>query len=573
MNTIKSLPFGLLVVLAMSCSKEKDSSITTDPEFSASTLSELNVSPTFNWSSSVKGKFTVVVEAPSGLHTEGNAIELQDSEGNILETSTIVNGEANFYLSAPQDMKAFYAYYPYTQQRIELNPSKNSTTLSLEKIEFASDLNNEFFVTSKSASRKSVTSSNMVVEGDFENANLLIDNSSYTTLRQIGAWYSHNNSGAIATIGGSKVFTSSSTTQDGKIFQSFSIGGDQYFDFSYEFGGNAGFYVLFFDASKRYVGHTRVTISGSQASANFLAPDHVKFIQIYGFAGNNEWLDNVSLSEVPETDSDNDGVVDRKDNYPNDPQRAYASYFPQVGRQILAFEDLWPYNGDNDFNDVVLSNHIEFSKNSNNEFVDAKISVTINALGAGLNNGVGLALYDGNKVPFNSQIVSAITYQSASGIGELDPEVLNGLIVTENLFDAIGDYYTNTGSGPSSAPKTIEFTIQFVPGVVNVDFVPDFYIFKTEERGKEIHLPGFLGTEAANTAIYNTGDDVNGTYKNSKGLPWALEIIYPYSLHFKHPLEKFDIVAAYPQFGAWASSNGTKYKGWMLYPDNSKVFQ
>lgn len=573
MNTIKSLPFGLLVVLAMSCSKEKDSSITTDPEFSASTLSELNVSPTFNWSSSVKGKFTVVVEAPSGLHTEGNAIELQDSEGNILETSTIVNGEANFYLSAPQDMKAFYAYYPYTQQRIELNLTKNSTTLSLEKIEFASDLNNEFFVTSKSASRKSVTSSNMVVEGDFENANLLIDNSSYTTLRQIGAWYSHNNSGTIATIGGSKVFTSSSTTQDGKIFQSFSIGGDQYFDFSYEFGGNAGFYVLFFDASKRYVGHTRVTISGSQASANFLAPDHVKFIQIYGFAGNNEWLDNVSLSEVPETDSDNDGVVDRKDNYPNDPLRAYASYFPQVGQQILAFEDLWPYNGDNDFNDVVLANHIEYSRNSSNELVDAKISVTINALGAGLKNGVGLALYGANKIPFNSQIVSSITYRSGSKVGQIDPDVLNGFIVTNNLFEAIGNYYTNTGAGPAAAPKTLEFTIEFKQGVGNPTIIPDFYIFRTDDRGKEVHLPGFMGTEGANAAYYNTGHDVNGTYKNENGLPWAIEIIYPYSLHFKHPLEKIDVVDAYPQFKAWASSNGTKYKGWMLYPNNSKVFQ
>lgn len=573
MNTIKSLPLGLLVVLAMSCSKEKDSSISTDPEFSASSFSELNVSPTFDWSSSVKGAITVVVEAPSGLYTEGNSIELQDSEGNILDRSTIANGEASFYISTPQEVDGLYAYYPYTQQRVELDPDKSSAVLTLEQIDFESDLNNDFFVVSKSATRKSVTSSNMVIQGDFENANLLLDNSSYTTLRQIGAWYSHNNSGTIATMSGSKVFTSSSTSQDGKIFQSFSIGGDQYFDFSYEFGGNAGFYVLFFDGSKRYVGHTRVTISGNQANANFLAPDHVKYIQIYGFAGSNEWLDNVSLSEIPETDSDNDGVVDRKDNYPNDPQRAYASYFPQVGEQILAFEDLWPYNGDNDFNDAVLANHIEFSLNANKELVDAKISVTINALGAGLKNGVGLAFYDKNKIPFNSQIISSVSYRSESNVGQIDPDVLNGFIVTNNLLEAIGNYYTNTGNGPTSAPKTLEFTIEFKQGVGNLTIIPDFYIFRTDDRGKEIHLPGFRGTEGANTAYYNTGHDVNGTYRNAKGLPWAIEIIYPYSLHFKHPLEKIDIVDAYPQFKAWASSNGTKYKGWMLYPDNSKVFQ
>lgn len=573
MNTIKSLPLGLLVVLAMSCSKDKDASTSIDPEFAANSFSELTVSPNFNWSSSVKGSFTVSVEAPNSLYTEGNIIELQDAEGNVLERSTISNGEANFYLSAPQATEGLYAYYPYTQQKVAIDAEKTSTTLSLDEINLEAGLSNEFFITAKSAGRKATAATNMVIEGDFESANLLYNNSSYTTLRQIGAWYSHNNSGTIATMSGSKVFTSSNTSQDGKIFQSFSIGGDQYFDFSYEFGGNAGFYVLFFDGSKRYVGHTRVNISGNQASANFLAPENVKFIQIYGFAGSSEWLDNVSLSEVPETDTDNDGVVDRKDNYPNDPLRAYASYFPQVGQQILAFEDLWPYNGDNDFNDVVLANHIEYSRNSSNELVDAKISVTINALGAGLKNGVGLALYGANKIPFNSQIVSSITYRSGSKVGQIDPDVLNGFIVTNNLFEAIGNYYTNTGAGPAAAPKTLEFTIEFKQGVGNPTIIPDFYIFRTDDRGKEVHLPGFMGTEGANTAYYNTGHDVNGTYKNENGLPWAIEIIYPYSLHFKHPLEKIDVVDAYPQFKAWASSNGTKYKGWMLYPNNSKVFQ
>ena len=557
----------------VACNKDKDNS-SEDPSFSGTSLSDLNISQQFSWSSSIKGNFTVIVDAPSNMHVENQIVELQNETGNTIQASTIVDGQAYFNIAVPQQYEKLFVYYPNTQEKVALNTSKSSTTLTLKSVDLDSGLNSELFITEKSAMRKSTSAgSNLVVDGDFENATLLSDNSGYTALRQIGAWYAKGNTGVISTMSGSKVFTSTSTLQNGKILQSFSVNGGQFFDFKYEYGGNAGFYVLFFDAAQRYVGHSRVSVNAGQASAYFLAPEKVSYIQLYGFAGNNEWLDNVTLTEVQEADSDNDGVSDRKDNYPNDPLRAYASYFPTVGKQILAFEDLWPHNGDNDFNDVVLANHIEFSKNSNYDLVDARIKVTINALGAGLANGVGLVLLDESKTPINTEVISSITFRNGSTVGQLDPDVENGIIITNDLFSSVKPYYTNTGSGPSAAPQTLELVVSFKPSAGDLTFTPDFYLFRTKDRGKEIHLPGFTGTSAANTAYYGTGHDVNGTYRNSKGLPWAIEVIYPNSLHFYHPLEKVEVTEAFPQFRAWIQSNGTNYQGWMLYPDFSKVFK
>ena len=54
-------------------------------------------------------------------------------------------------------------------------------------------------------------------------------------------------------------------------------------------------------------------------------------------------------------DKDDDGVSDDSDDYPDDETKAFNNYYTaknQVG--TLAFEDLWPYKGDYDFNELLF---------------------------------------------------------------------------------------------------------------------------------------------------------------------------------------------------------------------------
>lgn len=574
MRTIKLLSIASLAALAIACSKEKDTAI-EDPNSSATSFSQLNISKSFNWSSSVKGNITITLDAPQSLYTEGQTIEIVDGEGNTLQASVVSSGQASFNISVPAAYDDLYAYYPNTQDKVKINLNKRSTTLSIEAIDFSSGLDNNFFQTTKAGRKSTATGgTELIIDGGFENSSLPLDNNSITQTRSFGAWYKYNNASTITSVNGTKVFTSNVSGNTAAVLQSLGIAGDHMYNFSYNYSGEAGFYILFFDQNKNYIGHSRVNVSNNgTATSTFLASNQVHFVQFYGFAGINDWLDNASLTQVVEADTDGDGVIDRKDFYPNDPNKTYATMFPTVGRQIMAFEDLWPHKGDYDFNDFVLSNHIEFGYDKDHNLVDATVRVQINAIGASISHGVGLHLLDENNNPFNNNIISGITMINGNTVTQLDANVKNGVVVMNNVFKSLKTYYSNTGKGPSGEPEEFIFNIQFASGIGSINITPDFYIFRTEERGREIHLSGFSGTEAANTALYNTGDDVNGTYKSANGLPWAIEVIYPLSLYYKHPLEKIDVLAAYPRLSTWATSNGLTEKNWMLYPVSGLVYE
>ncbi len=55
-------------------------------------------------------------------------------------------------------------------------------------------------------------------------------------------------------------------------------------------------------------------------------------------------------------DTDGDGVDDENDAYPTDPDRSTDQYLPSENTYgTMAFEDLWPSEGDYDFNDMVVN--------------------------------------------------------------------------------------------------------------------------------------------------------------------------------------------------------------------------
>lgn len=285
-----------------------------------------------------------------------------------------------------------------------------------------------------------------------------------------------------------------------------------------------------------------------------------------------------SPEELPQQDSDNDGVIDELDDYPNDADVAFDVYTPSaLGMGTLAYEDLWPLQGDYDFNDLVMGYRFINVMNSSNLSVRLEIELTLRAIGAANHSGFGI------EFPFNKNDVSTVSGSHING--NLINLAGNGLeagqskavvIVFNDAFDhmapQLGEEFVNTRDTESIAESvTFNMIIQFVSPIdasemSEAPFNP--FIFSSYERGKEIHLSGKTPTELAGTTYFGTADDdtnvaFNKYYQGTNNMPWAINVIHS----FRYPTEKSRIDQAYNKFIDWGTSNGTSYNDW--YGDNS----
>lgn len=285
-------------------------------------------------------------------------------------------------------------------------------------------------------------------------------------------------------------------------------------------------------------------------------------------------------------DTDKDGVGDSRDEYPNDPAKAFNNYYPSknaVG--TLAFEDLWPNKGDYDFNDLVVDYNFNQITNADNNVVEIEAALTVRAIGASLRNGFAIQL---NTLPEN--IASVTGQQLTSGVFKT---ASNG---TENnqqkavvpIFDDAFKVLNYTGSivntvsgGAYVTPKTLNVTIKLknpvaLSGFGTAPYNP--FIVIGGERGREVHLPGSAPTTLADKSLFGTGDDntilsIQKYYMSDKYLPWAINI----PQKFDYPIEKQDITKTYLMFNPWAVSHGFNYMDWYTsktgYRDDGKLYK
>lgn len=115
-------------------------------------------------------------------------------------------------------------------------------------------------------------------------------------------------------------------------------------------------------------------------------------------------------------DTDGDGIIDRDDTYPNDPTRASTFRYPAEGYYTISFEDLYPNQGDADFNDYNIRAVFEEDWNAKGEVARIRANFTHVAKGAGYNHTLHLTIpqiaassysltrygYDGSTVEYNS---------------------------------------------------------------------------------------------------------------------------------------------------------------------------
>lgn len=283
-----------------------------------------------------------------------------------------------------------------------------------------------------------------------------------------------------------------------------------------------------------------------------------------------EAIDNGNLPTIGSTnnDQDNDGVDDNSDEYPTDPNRAFNQYYPDAHNfASLAFEDLWPSQGDYDFNDLVLDQQFRFITSANNMIQDIEIKLVVRHIGASYHNGFGISL----PIP-ESDINSITGYNITDGLVSLNAKGLENnqskavLMAFDDAFDNLEDTLT----------LNISLTKPYNLSQFNQEGTNPF-LFVNATRGREVHLTNKAPTDLADNQYFGIKDDIsapeNGVYyRSNANYPWAIEI----NKNYMAPKEKVNIEEAYKHFADWVNTNGTTYKDWFSkatsdYRDFSKV--
>lgn len=276
----------------------------------------------------------------------------------------------------------------------------------------------------------------------------------------------------------------------------------------------------------------------------------------FGRAINDLTTFRVYSDNIDETDTDGDGILDQDDAFPDDAEAAFEFFTPsKYGKGTIAFEDLWPSNGDYDFNDAALSYQAIAVLNADNKAVRLDFICNIKANGAGFTNGIGFEI---------------------EGVDPSQIESVSGTVFTQNFINL----NTNgTEAGQENAVIILAddvdnilnettISVRFVNPISTSDLgVAPFnpFLIVNKVREKEIHLPYMSVTSLGNKSVEFNGvnKDSDGNFVSENGFPWAISIIHD----FKVPKEKIDVTEAYNYFRTWAESGGSEYQDW--YKDSS----
>ena len=293
---------------------------------------------------------------------------------------------------------------------------------------------------------------------------------------------------------------------------------------------------------------------------------------------------------APPNDSDADGVPDALDNYPNDPTRAFDNFYPSKNVfGSFAFEDLWPYEGDYDMNDLVVDYRFNLITNAQNYVVDINPQLYVRAAGAGYSNGFGLQL-DGllpGQVKSVTGCSSRNTIISVASNG-VENNQNKAVIIPFDDFNQVihfpagsAGFYNTTPSNPKGYGDTLKVNIHLTtPLSLSIVGSPPYnpFLIQNMKRGVEIHLADHLPSSLADISMFGTGHDNSNQaagryYKTTANLPWALDI----PVKFDYPAEKIPIIQTYLHFPAWAQSSGSQFTDWYTntsgYRTTSNIYQ
>lgn len=280
---------------------------------------------------------------------------------------------------------------------------------------------------------------------------------------------------------------------------------------------------------------------------------------------------NVNPMDHP-IDADHDGVNDTYDDFPNDPTRAYVTYYPSAtGMGTHSFEDNWPYLGDYDMNDLVVNYRYQLISNALNQPLEMNAKYVLRASGASFKNGFGV------EFPFASSLVrsvagSLVTNNNVVTIGTNGCEsgqtkaVIIPFDDAYKAMNASGNFINTYPGLPVLTRDTISMDIKFTRALTLQEFgsAPfNPFIIIDHIRGREAHMAGYTPTSKMDTRYFGMGADNSipsqgRYYKTAAQLPWGID----FSENFDYPAEGKSINAVFLKFQSWAQTAGTSEKGW-----------
>jgi len=217
-------------------------------------------------------------------------------------------------------------------------------------------------------------------------------------------------------------------------------------------------------------------------------------------------------------------------------QATQMNEYPGDGKYYFAlFEDLYPSQGDYDFNDIIIKSKLKLEQSDN--FVQGVVISELFNKGGSLPVEIGLMFYE---------VHDEKTYVRIPN---------ENITVNGNQLE---------GKDPWSMPYAklgkeweIKFGFKTEAKVVWIAY----HIVVVREEGKtrqEILTGGFAKTEVEKFTI------PVDHFLTKKGFPWGLEIT---AKDFAIPNEKKFFLDAYPEFQKWVESGGEAAQNWYENPN------
>ncbi|MCB1177061.1 MAG: LruC domain-containing protein [Leptospiraceae bacterium] len=263
---------------------------------------------------------------------------------------------------------------------------------------------------------------------------------------------------------------------------------------------------------------------------------------------------NGNVVQVVIVDSDSDGIPDSEDLYPNDPTRSSMVKTSGSSYLTVAYEDLYPKQGDADFNDYVVRVSTEEDLDSMGKVKRIRGSYEHVAKGAGYNHKLFFRLPDG--------VSGTYTLKRFSSDGNLEETISgnlnNDIEILPESKSTLPTWNSKKGETPSKGKKAeLEIILDQSIDKKLLSMSPyDLFLFVIN-TGHEIHFLGKYKNE-----------DGTDNYLDQGGFPWAISI----PGIWQHPYESTDIRNSYSNFKNWYESRGSNYNDWYLTPNTNYVF-
>lgn len=222
---------------------------------------------------------------------------------------------------------------------------------------------------------------------------------------------------------------------------------------------------------------------------------------------------------------------------------------------MLAFEDLWPFQGDYDMNDFVVNYAYTLEKNKENNITGIKLEFQPVAKGAAGSTMMGFGI----ELPLDINCIDPSRVEGALfETGNEKPTFVIWENVSDNIPKFSGSFINTTQNNIRvlTEKQTVVIPLKFpVSNISIMKFNPFIFVGR---RSHEIHLPDFAPTIKMDMSLLGTGIDCSDI---SKGIYYRMENMYSWALDFpresekspgwRYPKERSSIINAYPKYVEW----------------------